>query len=266
MSFVSTKQQKLIELSISNYIRFYDKFTGQYLQLRQEIYQLHTAITSEGPSDELGVRALKLKFQLDTLVEGYTLHLKQFIDLLETSKITQPYQKQIEHQLAEMKDKQERIASEIHNIKTVQKPLLDKMIRLLKRYHNTLDNKSHHHRNVRKIQPRDLDYQLIFTEAQITAMFSHLPLADYLDNIVNNGKLFEKLDDGRYFYNLKRSSLHDVDSTTTSGDYDKLIATSLAEIDGLLTEGEHIKNKWNLGAAKIMAIKQTVDQFGQEEA
>jgi hypothetical protein len=191
--------------------------------------------------------------------------LKLFIDLLETWKITQPYQKEIETQLQEMKEKQERISKEIHNIKTVQKPSLDKMIRLLKKYHNTLDNKSHHHRNVKKIQPGDLDYQLIFTESQIRAMFSHLPLGNYIDNILNNGKLFEKLDDGRYFYNLKRSSLHDVDSSTTSSDYDKLIKGSMADIDGLLAEGEQIKNKWNLGAAKIMAIKQTVDLFGEEE-
>lgn len=264
MSFVNPKQQRLIDLSVDNHINFYDKFTGQYLGLRKQIYQLNRKLVDGDVSDDSKMEVFKLRLQLDTLVESYKVHIKQLIALLDTSRVKQPFQDEINQQLTEIKTKQSIITQEIYDIRKVQKPTLDKIEKHLQLFHNNLDNKSNI--NPHKLKKNGLEDMLVFEEKDIKNMFQDSKLKDYVESILKNGKFLERLNDGQYFYRLNRSTLHDVDSHTTTVQYDKLIHSCLAGIDNLLAEGDQIKSKWNSNANKILEMKLILDKYDEPEA
>lgn len=212
-------------------------------------------------SDENRVKTYTLRFQLDTLVESYKVHIKQMIALLNTKRVKQPFQEDISQQLAEIKQRQLKISEEINDIKTVQKPTLDKIERYLEDFQKNLSTKSNI--NIHRLKKDGLGQMLIFEEKEIESMFVDTKFKGYIDNILKNGKFLEKMNDGRYFYQLNRSALHDIDPQTTAVEYDRLFDASLVGIENLLSEGEEIKLRWNTNAEKVLAIKEMLRSFDE---
>ncbi|ABN68249.2 predicted protein [Scheffersomyces stipitis CBS 6054] len=293
MSFVNTKQQRLIEDSVTNHVKYYDKITANYLKLRQSIFKLNASITKQLSeensivSDENKVEVYQLRFELDRAIEAYTSHLQELERNLVIAKdIKPPYRSEANSEFKTLQEKEQQLTEEIKDIQEVQKPRLDKMMSLVKSFDS--NSKSNTARAMNPYRLRDLDKNekvtevdlrnLLFTHEEIVTLFDdvtvnlkngnenedHFSLKAQAIEQLNNNKIFEKVADSKYYYKLHRSQLRDVSASMAVHDYDELINTTIAEITALTKQGNDKKENWNKNAHKLEAIKNLLDDMDLE--
>lgn len=253
MSFVNTKQQRLIDETTSNYVKYEDKLSSQYLKLRQDIFQLHVSISKEVTS-EAKYKVQLYRFELDKMVLQYTNHLNELIQLLEISKsFSSPYEDQLAIQFEALTTRFTTLQDSITNIKQVQKPLLDKMTVLVKKFHNPVQEVQAG--IVYDKESTDLDTNtLVFSSKEIKDLFKDFDFGVDVTNILQNTRLFQKLDDEKYRFKLTKSLVND-----KIEDFDKLIGTTVESIQQQIVEGGEIKERWNGNAKKLELIRSILE-------
>ncbi|KAK6453810.1 uncharacterized protein RJT20DRAFT_131254 [Scheffersomyces xylosifermentans] len=293
MSFVNTKQQRLIDDSVTNHVKYYDKITSQYLKLRQDIFQLNTAITKQLAeenvvSDQNKISVFQLRFELDKTIEAYTIHLNELSRNLTVNKnIKPPYRHDANVAFKALQEKEETLTREIKELIEVQKPRLDKMTLLAKNFEVNSKSSSARAMNPYRLKERkpnvegkdtDVDLKnLIFSYDDIKSLFGDTTISfendqgesfnikNYVNQQLVNGKIFEKLDDEKYYYKLHRSQLHDISGKTSIGHYDKLIDNTIEEITSLARQGKETRENWNKNADKLAKIKALLDESDDVE-
>lgn len=282
MSFVSNKQQRLIDDTVLNHVKYYDKHSSQYLKLRQEIFQLNSDVNKDADrtgTNEFKVKTKQLLYELERVLESYTNHLSAIKRTLESKKtITPPYVPELKQNFDGLTEQATQLQKEIKDIKEIQKPLLDKMNSLVKSFETTTKAPRAHHKTPEYDQNSvliDLN-ALVFTEDEIRAIFddvnlgsdidstSQEHLSKYLDDQLQNGKLFDRL--GNKKFQLKLNNKATTNSKTTIAEYDELITNTLSGIEQLLKEGVDFKESWSTNATKLQVVSDAIDAFDEEMA
>ncbi|RLV89577.1 hypothetical protein JA1_005079 [Spathaspora sp. JA1] len=256
MTFVNTKQQKLIEESVANHVKFYDKTISQYLKLRQEIYSLSCNL---GPSSTPDLTLFQIKYELDKIQHIYQLHLQELTNLIvpnnntPTNEITQQYESLLE--------KQTLLSEQISNIKTIQQPILFKIMSLVKSFESNIQSRYISPRTIRDQKKTDstIDLQsLVISLDELTTMIQEI---NYIDIDVVNSRIFEKFSDDEVLYKLNKSNLRELTSDMTVADYEELIESTIDQINTLKQEGDVLETNWNNNANKIELIKQALSSI-----
>ncbi|ODV80251.1 uncharacterized protein CANTADRAFT_50291 [Suhomyces tanzawaensis NRRL Y-17324] len=291
MSFVSNKQQRLIDDSAANSVKFYDKITSQYLKLRQELYLLNVTIIQESNdgkvTEESKLKFEQMRFELDRVVELYRTHINEITNSLVIRRTyTPPYVTNLKSEFTQLTAKMDTLQQEIKDIKEIQKPILDKMKILVKSFDNNLVAKTSKTFNPNSIRKEYDDsvpqinlHSLIFEYEEIRAIFkdinlnfdqeeSELPQVDTiksLDEQLKNSKILDNFAENKYCYKLNKSQLHEVGRFPTLDDYDKAIEQTLHGIKDLLSEGAQIKDRWTVNARRLEVIRDALQIYNDSE-
>lgn len=253
---MSFQQKVLVDSSIRNFLQFYDKFTFTYLGLRKQILKQYQDSKTGEATDELKFSIQKLKHQLELLVESYKSHIKLLILYLDTRKVQQPFQNDIEIELKEIKLKQHNLQAQIKDIQDVQRPTLIKIEKLILKFSSSLA--ATRPVNTRLLKNNDFENNLYFTKEEILLMFQDTTILSYIPLLLNSRFLEEV--DGKYFYRVNRSAVN-VSANTTSEEYDTMIAKNFENIDSLISEGEQLKAQWHEDAEKLLSIKKVLNEI-----
>ncbi|KAI3404180.2 hypothetical protein KGF56_003080 [Candida oxycetoniae] len=277
------KQQRLIDDTVRNHVKYYDVVFSSYLKIRQEILLLNTTILKElkqqeeedFPSVVFQETAFKLHQLLLDLQKSellYKAHIEELVNVLQIQKVLKPdILTSVNSQLESIIKQNEELEKRIKDIKNVEQPILEKITTLVNSCNTNLAVPTARllHPDVisglgkdedkKEKESTQIDYRLlVFDTRDLQKRFLDLT-ADKLKNtdideyLKINSKIFDRFknDDSRVIYKLPRSSLHELDSTTTLDKYDGLISKTIEQIQTLQKEGESIKSSWNKNASKI---------------
>lgn len=274
MSFVNSKQQRLIEDSISNYVKFYDKTSLQYLKLRQEIFLLSQQVTSSPITFDTKFKVKQLTFELDKVSEVFLNHLHSLHNLLEIRKnVRDPYVEQITKELKLLETSASQLEEEITDIKQVQKPLLDKMKLLVKGFEANLGNKSKNFHGESPLisqgystKSSQIDYDsLKFTMKELKELFADVGDVE-LEEVLRGNKNFEAGEgsiassDTEILYRINKSTPHGVTAKTSIEEYDKLIESSIASVRALENQEKELKDEWRRKASRVQGVKRVLEE------
>lgn len=302
MSLITNKQQDLIDQSISSYIKFYDKFSSQYLNLRNEIYELSTQALLEIQnasklSEETIIKAKKLDYEIDVISNTYSIYLKNVTNILEAKKYKSTlHLDKLNIEYDHFANKKEFLIKEINNLKNVQKPLLDDMKSIIKSFDINLNPRSAKRinksliegflKNEGKETPKQINFSnLVFSKEELKGLFSninlspstvtddtsetikqHVNIIRSLEDQLDNSRTFQTIDSSKYVYDISKSSIHGAGASTTIQEYDNMIDGLLTNIRDLLSNGAEAKERWSINAKKLQIIKETLKSIDEATA
>lgn len=293
MSSINYKQQELIDESVNEYIKSYDKLAVQYINIRKQIIALSSSITSKlsiNSSDAISIQ--KLESELDIIWKSYTNHLNVIERKLKVAKeIEHPYMDELNSKYEKLLVKRLTITKNLKNIKEVQLPLIEKIKQLNSKYIKGL-NRTSAKKYFRKEQvQRDISNpvkdsidinSLIYSKSKIISLFEDfetkvknlktihdvdgadskghpIKASYYVEKELQSGDKYLPLDDDEYFFNISKISYQDNYLSNASVEsYDKLNDKLTTEIIDLINKAANAKEKWNENAKKIEQFKDII--------
>lgn len=290
MTTINYKQQELIDDSVNEYIKSYDKLATQYLNIRKQIIALSSSISSkENISSTDGISIQKLKAELDIIWKGYMSHLNMIEKKLQVSKeIQPPYLDDLKAKYEKLLVKRLTITKNLKNIKDVQLPLIEKMKQLNIKYTRSLNKstakkyfrKEHVQRDISAPQNDLIDVSsLIYSKSKIQSLFEDFEVkvnrlktihdvdgADskghpikasyYIEKELETGDKYMPLDNDEFLFNISKINYQDNYLANASVEsYDKLNDKLTNEIIDLINKSTSAKEKWDENARKIEKFK-----------
>ncbi|KAI5967413.1 hypothetical protein CANMA_003056 [Candida margitis] len=286
------KQLVFIDDVAKNHVKYYDPIFTSYLKLRQDLLKLYTSIakqiedaeeesaTSQG-SHMTRFKLHQLEVELSKVETTYKVHIDELLNLLRIEKTIKPdILTGIEEQLKQITTQNEELKEKITRIKTVEKPLLDRITKLVVSFNNNIDKstaklinstvikslngeRSEEQKEAHSLQ---VDYRsLVFEKDGLRSQIRQI-LNDaagehgHIDEFLRNTRIFDELEESRVLYKLSRSTLHDISKSKTLDEYDEMIAKTVEQIQTLKNEGESTKQNWSKNAEKMLKIKAIVNE------
>lgn len=290
------RQLIFIDNIAKNHVKYYDPTFSSYLKLRQDLFKLYTLIAKqiEGTGDESAksnvshmtrFRLHQLEVELHKVELTYKTHIDELLNLLRIEKNMKPdIITGIKQELEQIIAQNEELQKKISKIKTVEKPLLDRITKLVGSFndniekstarliHSTLLKSLGGERSEEKKEKDSLqiDYRsLVFSKDDLRQQIRHV-LNDagehgHIDEFLRNNKIFDEYDESKVLYKLYRSTLFDISNTKTLDEYDDMIAKTVEQIQTLKNEGESTKQSWSKNAEKMLKIKAIVNEGNEED-
>lgn len=222
---------------------------------------------------EAAVRLEQLKFEADKVQITYESYLNELRNILaiESRKHAEGYQPEVltdaKNKLSSLVNQETELNAKIDDIKTVQKPLLDKVTNLVSNFNSNITSST-----ARVIHPsllRNIDDEgtensvqvnynhLVFAKLDISRFFAQRTAVSELNDVLlsqvqdileSNSRVFDKVetqssseDSQKLLYKLARSSLHDINQNTDLDEYDDLIDKAIKDISISYQENQVIK-------------------------
>lgn len=245
---------------------------------------------------EAAVRLEQLKFEADKVQITYESYLDELRNILaiESRKHAEGYQPEVltdaKNKLSSLVNQETELNAKIDDIKTVQKPLLDKVTNLVSNFNSNITSST-----ARVIHPsllRNIDDEgtensvqvnynhLVFAKLDISRFFAQrtpvselndVLLSQVQDILESNSRVFDKVetqssseDSQKLLYKLARSSLHDINQNTDLDEYDDLIDKAIKDISISYQENQVIKAQWSKHARKVEKIKHILEEQNED--
>lgn len=245
---------------------------------------------------EAAVRLEQLKFEADKVQVTYESYLNELRNILaiESRKHAEGYQPEVltdaKNKLSSLVNQETDLNAKIDDIKTVQKPLLDKVTNLVSNFNSNITSST-----ARVIHPsllRNIDDEgtensvqvnynhLVFAKLDISRFFAQrtpvselndVLLSQVQDILESNSRVFDKVetqssseDSQKLLYKLARSSLHDINQNTDLDEYDDLIDKAIKDISISYQENQVIKAQWSKHARKVEKIKHILEEQDED--
>lgn len=245
---------------------------------------------------EAAVRLEQLKFEADKVQITYESYLNELRNILaiESRKHAEGYQPEVltdaKNKLSSLVNQETELNAKIDDIKTVQKPLLDKVTNLVSNFNSNITSST-----ARVIHPsllRNIDDEgtensvqvnynhLVFAKLDISRFFAQrtpvselndVLLSQVQDILESNSRVFDKVetqssseDSQKLLYKLARSSLHDINQNTDLDEYDDLIDKAIKDISISYQENQVIKAQWSKHARKVEKIKHILEEQDED--
>lgn len=295
------RQLVFIDDVATNHVKYYDPIFSSYLKLRQDLLMLYTSITKqvEEPIKEeedssavvskphmARFKLHQLEVELHKVELTYKTHIDELINLLRIEQNRKPdILTGIKHELEQITAQNEELQKRITKIQKIEKPLLDKISKLVNSFNSNIEKSSArliHSSIIKSLKGErseeqkekdsvQIDYQsLAFSKDDLRLQIRHV-LNDagehngHIDEFLRNNRVFDEYDESHVLYKLSRSTLFDISNTKTLDEYDDMIAKTVEQIQTLKDEGESTKHSWSKNAEKMMKIKHIVNGDGNEE-
>lgn len=241
---------------------------------------------------EAAVRLEQLKFEADKVQITYESYLNELRNILaiESRKHAEGYQPEVltdaKNKLSSLVNQETELNAKIDDIKTVQKPFLDKVTNLVSNFNSNITSST-----ARVIHPsllRNIDDEgtensvqvnynhLVFAKLDISRFFAQRTAVSELNDVLlsqvqdileSNSRVFDKVetqssseDSQKLLYKLARSSLHDINQNTDLDEYDDLIDKAIKDISISYQENQVIKAQWSKHARKVEKIKHILEE------
>ncbi|KHC64286.1 hypothetical protein MGS_06092 [Candida albicans P78042] len=245
---------------------------------------------------EAAVRLEQLKFEADKVQITYESYLDELRNILaiESRKHAEGYQPEVltdaKNKLSSLVNQETELNAKIDDIKTVQKPLLDKVTNLVSNFNSNITSST-----ARVIHPsllRNIDDEgtensvqvnynhLVFAKSDISRFFAQRTPVSELNDVLlsqvhdileSNSRVFDKVetqssseDSQKLLYKLARSSLHDINQNTDLDEYDDLIDKAIKDISISYQENQVIKAQWSKHARKVEKIKHILEEQDED--
>ncbi|KHC59955.1 hypothetical protein MGI_06036 [Candida albicans P75016] len=245
---------------------------------------------------EAAVRLEQLKFEADKVQITYESYLNELRNILaiESRKHAEGYQPEVltdaKNKLSSLVNQETELNAKIDDIKTVQKPLLDKVTNLVSNFNSNITSST-----ARVIHPsllRNIDDEgtensvqvnynhLVFAKSDISRFFAERTAVSELNDVLlsqvqdileSNSRVFDKVetqssseDSQKLLYKLARSSLHDINQNTDLDEYDDLIDKAIKDISISYQENQVIKAQWSKHARKVEKIKHILEEQDED--
>lgn len=245
---------------------------------------------------EAAVRLEQLKFEADKVQITYESYLDELRNILaiESRKHAEGYQPEVltdaKNKLSSLVNQETELNAKIDDIKTVQKPLLDKVTNLVSNFNSNITSST-----ARVIHPsllRNIDDEgtensvqvnynhLVFAKLDISRFFAERTAVSELNDVLlsqvqdileSNSRVFDKVetqssseDSQKLLYKLARSSLHDINQNTDLDEYDDLIDKAIKDISISYQENQVIKAQWSKHARKVEKIKHILEEQDED--
>ena len=245
---------------------------------------------------EAAVRLEQLKFEADKVQITYESYLNELRNILaiESRKHAEGYQPEVltdaKNKLSSLVNQETELNAKIDDIKTVQKPLLDKVTNLVSNFNSNITSST-----ARVIHPsllRNIDDEgtensvqvnynhLVFAKLDISRFFAQRTAVSELNDVLlsqvqdileSNSRVFDKVetqssseDSQKLLYKLARSSLHDINQNTDLDEYDDLIDKAIKDISISYQENQVIKAQWSKHARKVEKIKHILEEQDED--
>ncbi|KGU00968.1 hypothetical protein MEQ_06051 [Candida albicans P87] len=245
---------------------------------------------------EAAVRLEQLKFEADKVQITYESYLDELRNILaiESRKHAEGYQPEVltdaKNKLSSLVNQETELNAKIDDIKTVQKPLLDKVTNLVSNFNSNITSST-----ARVIHPsllRNIDDEgtensvqvnynhLVFAKSDISRFFAERTAVSELNDVLlsqvqdileSNSRVFDKVetqssseDSQKLLYKLARSSLHDINQNTDLDEYDDLIDKAIKDISISYQENQVIKAQWSKHARKVEKIKHILEEQDED--
>ena len=245
---------------------------------------------------EAAVRLEQLKFEADKVQITYESYLDELRNILaiESRKHAEGYQPEVltdaKNKLSSLVSQETELNAKIDDIKTVQKPLLDKVTNLVSNFNSNITSST-----ARVIHPsllRNIDDEgtensvqvnynhLVFAKLDISRFFAQRTAVSELNDVLlsqvqdileSNSRVFDKVetqssseDSQKLLYKLARSSLHDINQNTDLDEYDDLIDKAIKDISISYQENQVIKAQWSKHARKVEKIKHILEEQDED--
>lgn len=245
---------------------------------------------------EAAVRLEQLKFEADKVQITYESYLNELRNILaiESRKHAEGYQPEVltdaKNKLSSLVNQETELNAKIDDIKTVQKPLLDKVTNLVSNFNSNITSST-----ARVIHPsllRNIDDEgtensvqvnynhLVFAKLDISRFFAERTAVSELNDVLlsqvqdileSNSRVFDKVetqssseDSQKLLYKLARSSLHDINQNTDLDEYDDLIDKAIKDISISYQENQVIKAQWSKHARKVEKIKHILEEQDED--
>ena len=245
---------------------------------------------------EAAVRLEQLKFEADKVQITYESYLNELRNILaiESRKHAEGYQPEVltdaKNKLSSLVNQETELNAKIDDIKTVQKPFLDKVTNLVSNFNSNITSST-----ARVIHPsllRNIDDEgtensvqvnynhLVFAKLDISRFFAQRTAVSELNDVLlsqvqdileSNSRVFDKVetqssseDSQKLLYKLARSSLHDINQNTDLDEYDDLIDIAIKDISISYQENQVIKAQWSKHARKVEKIKHILEEQDED--
>lgn len=245
---------------------------------------------------EAAVRLEQLKFEADKVQITYESYLNELRNILaiESRKHAEGYQPEVltdaKNKLSSLVNQETELNAKIDDIKTVQKPFLDKVTNLVSNFNSNITSST-----ARVIHPsllRNIDDEgtensvqvnynhLVFAKLDISRFFAQRTAVSELNDVLlsqvqdileSNSRVFDKVetqssseDSQKLLYKLARSSLHDINQNTDLDEYDDLIDKAIKDISISYQENQVIKAQWSKHARKVEKIKHILEEQDED--
>ncbi|KAI5952088.1 hypothetical protein KGF57_004217 [Candida theae] len=305
------RQLIFIDEVAKNHVKYYDPTLSSYLKLRQDLLKLYTSIqkqvltidadedsssktttttttttTTSNESHTISFKLHQLEVELHKVELTYRTHIEELLNRLRIEKTMKPdiltgIQKELDQIIAQNDELQEKIS----RIKTVEKPLLEKITKLVNSFNNNIEKSrakpilSSYIKSLegdisdeqKEKDSLQVDFKsLVFSKDELRSQLRQMlndELANHghIDEILRNGKTFDEYDENKVLYKLYRSTLFDISQSKTLDEYDEMIAKTVEQIQTLQNEGESTKQSWNKNAEKILKIKAIVNEDADQQ-
>ena len=245
---------------------------------------------------EAAVRLEQLKFEADKVQITYESYLNELRNILaiESRKHAEGYQPEVltdaKNKLSSLVNQETELNAKIDDIKTVQKPLLDKVTNLVSNFNSNITSST-----ARVIHPsllRNIDDEgtensvqvnynhLVFAKLDISRFFAERTAVSELNDVLlsqvhdileSNSRVFDKVetqssseDSQKLLYKLARSSLHDINQNTELDVCVDLIVLAIMDISISYQENQVIKAQWSKHARKVEKIKHILEEQDED--
>ncbi|KAF6066631.1 hypothetical protein FOB64_004106 [Candida albicans] len=237
-----------------------------------------------------------IEFEADKVQITYESYLNELRNILaiESRKHAEGYQPEVltdaKNKLSSLVNQETELNAKIDDIKTVQKPLLDKVTNLVSNFNSNITSST-----ARVIHPsllRNIDDEgtensvqvnynhLVFAKSDISRFFAQRTAVSELNDVLlsqvqdileSNSRVFDKVetqssseDSQKLLYKLARSSLHDINQNTDLDEYDDLIDKAIKDISISYQENQVIKAQWSKHARKVEKIKHILEEQDED--
>ncbi|KAI5958453.1 uncharacterized protein KGF55_005796 [Candida pseudojiufengensis] len=292
---INARQSRLIEQSVNNHVKYYDKILSDLLKHRVECLLLNSILSqdliqnneSEAELSSKISESTKLRFH-KFQIENAKLELtvaNQVDKLLTLAKIESDMKPDI---LAEMKaelktiiDQNDHLKEKLSRINTIEKPLMDQISNLISSFEQNIDKSKARlmHpsiiKNLEKVKTEEekekelsqVDYRsfvlnkkLLKEELSILPGFNVDKFAKEIEENMQNSKIFDQLGDDNILYKLSKSTMFNTSETLSIDNYEDLISKTIEDIEVLNNENEKTILSWNSNADLIMGFKQILEE------
>lgn len=304
MSLITNKQQELIDHSIDQFIKTYDKVSHQYLTARKQILQLSTEATKNGDlNNQQNLQLQKLRYELDSSWENYNGHLNGLKQNLRISKEISPhYVDQLNSQHEILLTSKLSLSKTIKNIKEVQVPLLDNMKKIIQVFEKDLSKatstryptKDFINKAIENPSPKSMDVNaLIISKTNLYEIFQEfddkvkdlktvydvsemdhsnktttrpIKASSYINQELESREKFVALENDQYLFKVSKIGHQDSFLANASvSEYDKLNDQLTRDITELINHATSAKENWVTNAKKIDGFKQIVNDHQDVE-
>lgn len=292
MSLITNKQQELIDLSIDQFVKTYDKVSLQYLATRKQVLQISSeASKGQTLSAQDKVQLQKLQYELDTQWESYKGHLEELNKNLEIAKSLSPhYVEELNSQHEALLTSKLTLNKTLKNIKEVQVPLLDNMKKFIQVFEKDLSKASSTRyptkesvTKAKQNQPKgSMDVNaLIISKSKLYELFNEfddkvkglrtvydvsetaiknprpIKSSSYITNELESKEKFVPLDNDEYLFKVSKIGYQDGYLANASvSEYDKLNDQLMNDISELITHATEAKENWIRNARKVDGFQQ----------